>query len=357
MSQAFAHSGNSPPRSLLVFSLQGQRMAVDALAVREICSLMEITPVADAPRYVVGVANIRGKVVPVLAPGLRFGWAPERFSITDGVIVLDAGDISFGIVVNEVNDIVGVHPSNVEPSPLAGPDFPVPSRFIAEIARSGDDILGILDHTELLRDVKVPGEMHPSEVIARMPGAEGYFYSEAGPEDRAVFRERARVFRQPPEDGGVEGLAPVAVAGLNGEYFGVELQLVHEFADVGMLAPIPCCPEHVVGNMNLRGNIVTLVDVRMLLGMPVGRVGKGSKVIVAGVADLTVGVLVDSLFDIVYVDSLDLKPPLSSARTTSEAYVKGAVPYGGKMMTVLDLAGMLTSDALRVDEDPTDRIA
>jgi purine-binding chemotaxis protein CheW len=72
-------------------------------------------------------------------------------------------------------------------------------------------------------------------------------------EERAIFRQRADNLRQSIEISKVTNeLMPLAVIGLGHEYFGLDLELVHEFTDISNLTPIPCCPNHIVGNMNLR---------------------------------------------------------------------------------------------------------
>ena len=84
------------------------------------------------------------------------------------------------------------------------------------------------------------------------------FCPDATPEDRAIFHERARNLMHPPEKFDPCRAVTLCRCRFKGEYFGVELELVREFSDMYNLTPIPCCPEHIVGNMNLRGNIVTI---------------------------------------------------------------------------------------------------
>src|SRR5262249_43347456 len=88
---------------------------------------------------------------------------------------------------------------------------------------------------------------------------------EAAPEERMLLLERAAALAQPLEQDGFTGLTPVAVARLGAEFLGFELDWVLEFAAVRTVTPVPCCPPQIAGQVNLRGDIVTLVDLRPIL--------------------------------------------------------------------------------------------
>src|SRR6185436_21126644 len=98
--------------------------------------------------------------------------------------------------------------------------------------------------------------------------AESAFFADATAEERAILRERALGLMPAGESQDRFHLMPLAVVSLNGEYFAVDLNLVREFGTIHHVTPVPCCPPHIVGQMNLRGDILTLVDIRGALRMP-----------------------------------------------------------------------------------------
>jgi purine-binding chemotaxis protein CheW len=197
-----------------------------------------------------------------------------------------------------------------------------------------------------LQDEALPAEAALEEAAEPETGG-AYFCTEASPEERAVFRERALSLAQAQADKEAAGLVPIAVVELNGEYFGVGLELVREFTGIRHLTPIPCCPGHIVGNMNLRGNILTLVDIRNLLGLP-----DDSQVIVASLGELAAGVVVDQVYDIVYLDPGNLSPAPTAIHRAGDKYLDGTAPYGGKMMAILNLGTLLSAESLIVNEEP-----
>ena len=73
---------------------------------------------------------------------------------------------------------------------------------------------------------------------------------------------------RPLAAGGPAGREPVAVTRVGSEYLGFELAMVREFTTTRQVTPVPCCPPHIAGQMNLRGDIVTLVDLRPVMKLP-----------------------------------------------------------------------------------------
>lgn len=351
MAEEDKYQETTEARSFLVFELDGMLLALDALAVREILRLMEITPLEEAPPYLPGVVNLRGKILPVLDLGRRFGRERQRYNLTDGVIITDTGPTEIGIVVNDVREVITVSSNRIESSPLLSLDHKVPPRFVTRVARVGDRIVMILNHEALLTDSDPRDGPLDREWGSQKTVSAGYFCPEAGPEERAAFHERARIAMQLPADEMPTGATPVAVVGMNEEYFGVDLELVLEFADIHGLTPIPCSPAHIIGNMNLRGNIVTLVDIRGLLDLPQSGISETAKVIVAGLGDLTVGVAVDDVFDIAFLKPADIWPVPSAVQKMGERFLKGTAAYAGKAMTILNLANILASENLTVAEE------
>jgi purine-binding chemotaxis protein CheW len=255
-----------------------------------------------------------------------------------------------GLIVNEAKEVITISPEDIEASPATGLNGALPPQFATRVAKGGGKIVTVLNHVNLLQDESLR-EKVVLEEVPESTAARNYFCPEASPEEQAIFRDRARRLMEAPVDEGFAGLIPTAVVGLTGEYFGVDLELVRRFADLRDIVPIPCCPGHIVGNMNLRGNILTLVDVRTLLDLPGAAVNQDSKVMVASLGDLAAGVVVDQVFDIIYLNPADIGPVPTAIQKAGEKYLKGTTPYGGKVMAILNLSNLLASENLLVAEE------
>ncbi len=178
------------------------------------------------------------------------------------------------------------------------------------------------------------------------------FASKISPEERAIFRERSKSLKELTLGEDFTGLMPLAVIGLNEEYFGINLEVVREFTDVHKITPIPCTPTHIVGNMNLRGEIVTLVDLRGLLNMPMRKVENFCKAMIIEVADLVAAVIVEEVFDVMYLNPTDIKPIPAAVHSNNshEEYLIGTAKYRQTMMSMIDLTKIMMQGGLVVEE-------
>ncbi len=331
--------------SCLVFGLRETLYAVSARHVREVFLLPELTPVEESPPWMAGVVNLRGKILPVIDLNVRFGHPFRPYALTDCLIVFEENGFQAGAVVNEVRDVMNVPPEAVEDVSSYGRDLGIHPRLVAGAARMGADIVVLLDVHNLLRASQTADETAPEEVRGQDASP---FFQATSPGERAVFRERA-LNLLPPQEGPSYVPIPLAVVGWGTELYGVDLRSVREFADIRAVTPIPCCPEHIAGSMNLRGNILVLVDVRSFLHISGGGLEDLAKAVVVPMDGLLVGVAVEEVYDVVYLDPASVAPPPSAFLKAQEKHVLGAASYGGKMLTVLDLAKLLAQDELLVN--------
>ncbi len=331
----------------LLFRLHESLYAVRAVQVREIIWLPGLTPIEESPPYITGVFNLRGKIVPVIDLDVRFGHQRHRYQISNSVVVMEMENRLMGIIVSEVLDVLDIAAADIEVPPDFREGKSRPHFFDGE-AKAGDDIIMLLNADNLIKHLE-PLEVKAGDDAEAVLAEHPLFCPDATPREKAVFRERAHNLRQSGEDAGLSGQMPVAVVGIGGEYFGLDVGLVREFTDVRRVTPVPCCPAHIVGNMNLRGNIVTLVDIRNLLNLPSGG-PNALKAVVAEMGETLVGIAVNEVFDIAYLRQSDMIA-VPSAATSAEKYVKGTAPYGGRMMTVLDLRKIFAEGELVVNEE------
>lgn len=338
--------------SYLTCSLKLYYFAVEAQAVQEIVRLPELSPVAEAPRYVAGLIDLRGKVVPVIDLNRRFGNPAEPYRLTDVVLILEGDGHLFGLLANAVHDVRLIADSEIERPPSYDGTSGSESRFIRNIARTENGILALLDLDRVLRlpddlEIDVPvaedGEMPPA-----VADADGF--SPATTEERALYRERARSLRRTVEERREDDLIPLAVIGVDGEHFGVPLPVVREFTALTGLTPIPCCPPHILGCMNLRGQLVILLDIRGMLGLGFRR-NTETFVMVVEVEGVTAGIVVDQVNDVVHVSLSEMNPLPSAAEARIGRYLKGTVRYNERVLSLLDLPKILRDDTVVVEEE------
>lgn len=342
----------------LICELRGLRYALDAGVVREMFALPALRPVAEMPPYIVGALNVRGAVVPVLDLDIRSGRASAPYRAGDVVVVLGLSNTLLGLIVSDVADVVELAADALEPVPPLGNGLDPQPRFIRRLAKLDADILLVLDHERLLAEsdavaASIEGALLP-ETPATGANGSGRIAGGSAPvaiaADAAVFAERARRLVAAAKGRDTRAAMPVAAFVIGGEYYGVDLDLIQEFSEIQTVTPLPCCPPQIVGQVNLRGDVVTLVDIAPTLNLPRAE-GARAKMMVVRMDSLRMGISVDDVSDVVHVHADEIAEVPSALRPAGREYLKGAVPYAGKMLGLLDLRSLVADGGLTVRED------
>lgn len=141
----------------LTFDLAEEEYGLEILRVREIIGMMDITPVPRTPDYVLGVINLRGKVIPVIDLRLKFSLPykdPDDRTCVIVVEVMSEGTtVQMGIVVDRVNEVVDVKGAEVEPTPNFG--VSLDTTFILGMAKVGSKVKILLDIDRVLTSSEV----------------------------------------------------------------------------------------------------------------------------------------------------------------------------------------------------------
>jgi purine-binding chemotaxis protein CheW len=146
------------PTSVILLRLEGHEYALPLACVVEVVRMAALAPVPDAPAHVLGLLDLRGRVVPVLDLRRRLGLAPAEPGLSTPICVVEAGGRGFGLVADAVTDV----------RPLLGPverpagapqDSPV-----AGVAHVDGRLVSVLDPARLGgHEVPPPAQPRPVE--------------------------------------------------------------------------------------------------------------------------------------------------------------------------------------------------
>ncbi|HEY9878360.1 MAG TPA: chemotaxis protein CheW [Leptolyngbyaceae cyanobacterium] len=342
----------------LLFALHNRYYGIEAQAVREIFFLPEICGVAEAHSTLVGVLNLRGALLPVVDLSQHLGQGLHNYALSDSIIVLTQDDQHIAVVVSHVFDVVRL---TLETSVANLFDRQSSSEQIPNslgLAQWEDRVVTLLDATALVR----ASQAHlPSTSLqgAAFQGAtlhgtttlfQERFFPQATPEEKIRLRERAESLRHAAAEDRFHEQIPLAVVGMQGERFALPVEYIREFTPIRGVTPIPCCPSHVVGNMNLRGEILTLVDIRQVLQLEASDQGTLSQAVVVQVDNLIAGITVEMVYDVMYVRPASIAPIPVATHSVHEEYLRGVVTFQKYQVSLLDLNKLLTGDELLVNE-------
>jgi len=134
----------------LTFVIGKEVYGIEIKYVTEIIGIQQITEVPELPQYIKGIINLRGKIIPVLDVRLRFKKEPMEYNDRTCIVVVDIKDISVGLIVDSVAEVVSIPENNIVPPPEANTGFS--NHYIKEIGKVGDEVKLLLDCNKLLND-------------------------------------------------------------------------------------------------------------------------------------------------------------------------------------------------------------
>jgi purine-binding chemotaxis protein CheW len=121
---------------------------VDILQVQEINRMLEVTRVPNAPEYVDGVINLRGKVIPIIDLRRRFGMERKEHDKNTRIVVVELNGKVVGFVVDAVREVLRIPRSVTEPPPsIVGG---VHEEYITAVGKLEDRLLILLDLEKVL---------------------------------------------------------------------------------------------------------------------------------------------------------------------------------------------------------------
>jgi len=131
------------------------------------------------------------------------------------------------------------------------------------------------------------------------------------------------------------------------ETFGVPIALVHEIVRVPEITAVPEAPDCVEGVINLRGKIISVVDLRKRFGEKVIGPSKKNRILVAEVGDKRVGLIVDSASEVLKIAPDQVETPPNVFEDGELNYVTGVGKLKGRLIILIDLNKVLQRGVLR----------
>jgi len=137
----------------LTFMIGKETYAIEIKYVTEIIGIQPITEVPEMPEHVKGIINLRGKIIPLMDVRLRFKKKPAEYNDRTCVIVIDIENISVGLIVDNVSEVLSISDENISlpPELNRGTD----NKYIKAIGKVDNDVKLILDCEKLLNEREI----------------------------------------------------------------------------------------------------------------------------------------------------------------------------------------------------------
>ena len=131
---------------------------------------------------------------------------------------------------------------------------------------------------------------------------------------------------------------------LDGETYGINVMQVQEVLRYSEIAPVPGAPSYVLGIINLRGNVVTVIDTRHRFGLANGEVTDNTRVVIIETDNHVIGIMVDSVAEVVYLKQSEIETAPNVGNDESARFIQGVCHKNDELLILIDLNKLLTNE-------------
>jgi len=167
-------------------------------------------------------------------------------------------------------------------------------------------------------------------------------------EARKILKARARALAREPQHGAAAGESlEILEFRLASESYGIETCFVREVCPLRDFTPVPCTPPFVLGIVNVRGEVLSVIDIKKFFELPEKGLSDLNKVIVVHGSDTEFGILADTILGVRRTPLAEIQPSLPTLTGIREKYLRGITP---ERTVLLDVEKLLADEKIVVQE-------
>lgn len=131
---------------------------------------------------------------------------------------------------------------------------------------------------------------------------------------------------------------------LSQEKYGINVMQVQEVLRVSEIAPVPGAPDYVLGIINLRGNVVTVIDTRQRFGLESKELDDSSRIVIVESNEQVVGILVDSVAEVIDLQLSEIESAPNVGTEDSSRFIQGVASQQDELLIIIDLNKLLADE-------------
>ncbi len=131
---------------------------------------------------------------------------------------------------------------------------------------------------------------------------------------------------------------------LDNETYGINVMQVQEVLRYTEIAPVPGAPSYVLGIINLRGNVVTVIDTRERFGLPPTEITDNTRIVIIEADEQVIGILVDAVAEVVYLRQSEIETTPNVGNDESAKFIQGVCHKNNELLILVELEKMMTEE-------------
>lgn len=295
------------PNQYVTFIVGEECFAVDMTPVQEIIRVPEVVRVPLSPHALLGLSNLRGKVLPILSLRHLFGFENIDTNEATRAVVVDVGQ-PLGFVVDRVSSVIEVDPDQIESTENIKTS--IDTRVLRGVIKQSEK-----DHMIMILDFELLIEHEFSFLNDHS--------NESALTDGIIADEKT--------DETIEDIMQLVSFSLQAQEYAIDINDVKEIVQVPeQITALPQSAPHILGLINLRGQLLPLIDLRILFDLVNQDLDEKSRIVVLAFGGYRIGIVVDAVSEV-------LRVPQSA--------VEGLVPFMAREAELSDI-----TDICRLDD-------
>jgi purine-binding chemotaxis protein CheW len=302
---------------IVSFKVGREEFGLEIDKVKEIIRFPEIVKVPNVPDYIKGIISLRDTLMPIVDMRTKLGTGSDEVTTTTRVVVVDVAGAFVGLTVDQVYEVIRIPRSIIYPPPAA------------VLSETGEKITGIARVDDGQRIIML---MDPQNVISEndldeISSGEGFSQSESESELSAEMDEKQLVIFK-----------------LAGEQYGIDIAQVQEITKMAQITAVPRSPKFVQGVVNLRGDVIPVIDMRKRFEVETREYTDRTRIIVSEINNKKIGLIVDEVMEVLRVSARKFEEvPGIVNDEHGQGYMDGIVNTDNRMIMALNLENVLES--------------
>jgi chemotaxis signal transduction protein len=337
-------SADSVMTTLLLFSIEGIACALPNRDIWFVERMVKLIPPSGQQSREAGAVNLHGKIIPVYSLRAVFGLAERPPHLTDILIIARIGS---DIVALWADETSGVCETKEAEGKADSECVPSHNSYLSGIPGAEITNTGLIIIRTLPEFLSFTGSENVRAALPSPPIPTGEI-PEDSKKTETLLAQRAATLAQPLAELQSPVVMDILKFQLAYREYALAMKYVREVILTGGIVPVPGTPDFITGICSIRGEIISLVDLRALFLLPERGLTDLNRVIVLSDGTMTFGILADSITGMISIPESLLTNPDPKTTPINSPYILGRVDD----LTVLDAGALLADPKMVVDETP-----
>lgn len=296
---------NKQEKQIISFRLNEQEFGIEVKDIKEIIRYdYNISEIPNSPDFVEGMINLRGVLVPVIDLRKFFDMKIKEKDDSTRVIIVINHDRLFGFTVDKVNEVLRVSDDLISSPPVFAED----NGYIYEVIKKQDRLILMLSANKILEN--------SGNYIDMM--------------DNKNEQKKEEL------QSDVSNELQIVTFEVNEHLFGFEISAIKEINKISAVTPLPCTPEYIRGIVNLRGELVTIIDIKSIFYKKQSELLENTRIIIIERNRDEVGVVAEKVNEVRRVKKELLEKVKKDEIGIDNRYIKYILKDNEKMVIILD---------------------